>query len=84
MYFKIVWQGHCRKIKKVPDNIDATAQTNHYSTLFDCHTGILQRHLAAKLLLICNIEKMTENALPSICQKIINLQPLLCSSLKNR
>jgi hypothetical protein len=44
---------------------------------------MLQRHLVAKLLLICNIEKMTENALPSICQKIINLQPLLCSSLKN-
>jgi hypothetical protein len=42
----------------------------------------LQRHLAAKLLLICNIEKMTEKVVPSICQKIINLQPLLCSSLK--
>jgi hypothetical protein len=32
---------------------------------------MLQRHLAVKLLLICKIEKMTENVLPSICQKII-------------
>jgi hypothetical protein len=38
---------------------------------------MLQRHLAIKLLLICNIEKMRENVLPSICQKITNLQPLL-------
>jgi hypothetical protein len=37
----------------------------------------IQRHLAVKLLLIFNIEKMTENVLPSICQKIINLQQLL-------
>jgi hypothetical protein len=44
---------------------------------------MVQRHLAVKLLLIWNIEKMTENVLPSVCQKIINLQPLLCSSLKN-
>jgi hypothetical protein len=40
---------------------------------------MLQRHLAVKLLLICNIEKMAENVLPPICQKIINLRPLLCT-----
>jgi hypothetical protein len=46
-----------------------------YCSIITTRLPTLQRHLVVKLLLICNLEKMAENALPSMdMSKIINLQ----------